>query len=409
MNQRRVAIIGTGMISHRHMTIYSKMPECKIVAVAEIDAAKLKAWAEKYGMDEKDCYTDFREMLKRDDIDWVDVCVHNNLHAPIAIEVMKAGFPCYSEKPMAGSYADCVKMMDAAKKLDRKLGIQISSIFNLQTRMAKQMVENGDLGRVYHGRSCYYGNLGRPGVDDTMFSKDFSNKLYGGHGVLFDLGIYHISQMLFILGLPELESVYGKTYHEIPLNPRLMEGRAFEVEEFAVGMASFKGNLSLEISEAWALYHMEPATSWITGSTGSIRMTNVDCGGGDTARPAGAAPRAPEQQQQIYYNGTVSGKRIESTLNPYANEKLELKFNPEMQIYNCNQAHWLAYINGVLTDETRYNTPLIASNTALLSEGIFLSQQLGRSVTADEIRAMSVSNAVWDQETPYGVFHYEEP
>ena len=154
---------------------------------------------------------------------------------------------------------------------------------------------------------------------------------------------------------------------------------------------------------------MEPATSWITGSTGSIRMTNVDCGGGDTARPAGAAPRAPEQQQQIYYNGTVSGKRIESTLNPYANEKLELKFNPEMQIYNCNQAHWLAYIHGVLTDETRYNTPLIASNTALLSEGIFLSQQLGRSVTADEIRAMSVSNAVWDQETPYGVFHYEEP
>ena len=120
MAEYRVAIIGAGMISHRHMTIYSKMPECRVVAVSELDAVKLKAWAERYGFEEKDCYSDFREMLKRDDIDWVDVCVHNNLHAPIAIEVMKAGFACYSEKPMAGSYADCMKMIETSKKLNKK-------------------------------------------------------------------------------------------------------------------------------------------------------------------------------------------------------------------------------------------------------------------------------------------------
>ena len=409
MQEVRVAIIGAGMISHRHMTIYSKMPMCRVVAVAEIDAARLKAWAERYGLEEKDCYHDFREMLKRDDIDTVDVCVHNNLHAPIAIEVMKAGFACYSEKPMAGSYADCVKMIEASQKLGKKLAIQISSIFNLQTRVAKKLVEGGDLGRVYHGRSAYYGNLSRPGVDDTHFSQDFSNKLYGGHGALFDLGIYHISQILFILGLPELESVYGRAYHEIPLNPRLMEGRKFEVEEFAVGMASFKGNLSLEVSEAWALYHLEQAQGWITGSKGSIRMTGVDCGGGDTALPAGSPPRPKERQPQLYFRGEVGGQRVETDLDVYANEKRELLRDPDMQIYNCNQAHWMAYYTGVLNDETRYNTPLIAANTALLSEGIFLSQELGRSVTADEIRAMSRSTAVWDQQTPYGVFHYEAP
>ena len=44
-------------------------------------------------------------MLKRDDIDEVEVCVHNNLHTSVATAVMAAGFPCYSEKPMSASYA----------------------------------------------------------------------------------------------------------------------------------------------------------------------------------------------------------------------------------------------------------------------------------------------------------------
>ncbi len=409
MAEYRVAIIGAGMISHRHMTIYSKMPECRVVAVSELDAAKLKAWAERYGFEEKDCYSDFREMLKRDDIDWVDVCVHNNLHAPIAIEVMKAGFACYSEKPMAGSYADCMKMIETSKKLNKKFAVQISSIFNYQTRLAKHMVENGDLGRVYHGTANFFSRLRRPGVDDEMFTPDFGSKKYGGHGVLFDLGVYHISQMLFILGLPELESVYGKAYAEIPLNPRLKDKRPLEVEEFATGMASFKGNRSLVINEAWALNITPPAESWITGSLGSIWMDNVDCGGGDMARPAGSPPRPADQQQHLRYTGSVFGSAADVDINAYQNEKKELLLNPEMQMYNCNQCHWLAYFSGKLSDETRYNTPEIASNTALLSEGIFLSQELGRSVTADEIRAMSVSTAVWDQETPYGVFHYSEP
>ena len=78
-----------------------------------------------------------------------------------------------------------------------------------------------------------------------------------------------------------------------------------------------------------------------------------------------------------------------------------------MQIYNCNQAHWIAYYTGVLTDETRYNTPRIAANCALLSEGIFLSGELKREVTADEIEALSQSTAVRVQETEWGTFHYD--
>ena len=100
----RIAIIGTGTISHRHMKVWSHIPEAKIVAAADINESVLKKWGEQYHLPEKDLYTDFREMLKRDDIDAVDVCVFNNLHAPIALYVMKAGYDCYREKPMSATY-----------------------------------------------------------------------------------------------------------------------------------------------------------------------------------------------------------------------------------------------------------------------------------------------------------------
>jgi predicted dehydrogenase len=110
MKEIRIAIIGCGMISHRHMTVINNLKKrgqnLTVVAAAEINAAKLKAFGEQYGLAEKDLYQDFREMLKRDDIDEVEVCVHNNLHTSVATAVMAAGFDCYSEKPMAASYAD---------------------------------------------------------------------------------------------------------------------------------------------------------------------------------------------------------------------------------------------------------------------------------------------------------------
>lgn len=105
----RIAIIGTGMISERHMTVIDNLQrrghKLKVVAAAEIKPERLKAFGEKYGIAEENLYADFREMLKRDDIDEVEVCVHNNLHTSVACAVLKAGFPCYCEKPMAASYA----------------------------------------------------------------------------------------------------------------------------------------------------------------------------------------------------------------------------------------------------------------------------------------------------------------
>ena len=159
MKEIRIAIIGTGMISHRHMTVIQNLQKrgqaLKVVAAAEIDKNKLEAFGKQYGIPEENLYQDFREMLKRDDIDEVEVCVHNNLHTSVATAVMAAGFDCYSEKPMAASYADAKILYDAQKKYGKKLAVQISSIYNPQTRIAKKMVEEGKLGKVSKEKYAY--------------------------------------------------------------------------------------------------------------------------------------------------------------------------------------------------------------------------------------------------------------
>jgi predicted dehydrogenase len=415
----RIAIIGLGMISHRHMTVIDNLQRrghnIKVVAVAEIKADRLKAWGEKYGIPEEDRYQDFREMLKRDDIDEVEVCVHNNLHTSVACAVLKAGFPCYCEKPMAASYADAKILYDTAKKYNQKLAVQISSIYNPQTRIAKRMIEDGELGEIYHVRSVGHRRHGRPGYDMPFFSPDFINPEIGVHGPLFDLGIYHLAQMLYVLGMPELESVYGVQSSRYWTNEKLdkITGRTAPVEDLGIGIARFKGDISMDIYEDWAIHCDEIGSSLIAGTKGGLKFLDVDSTGGPMAVPAdgnivgGGILQIPRLQ---YFGIDDHNQFFETKLDCGIGDMsgmMEETIDPEIAMYNDNQLQWYSYLRGDLTDETRIDSPYIAMQTAFLSEGVVISNELGRSVTADEIKKMAKSIAIRHQKTDFGVIDYD--
>ncbi|SKB99195.1 Predicted dehydrogenase [Lachnospiraceae bacterium] len=415
----RIAIIGCGMISHRHMTVIENLNKrgqnLRVVAAAEIDKDKLEKWGKKYGLSEDCLYQDFREMLKRDDIDEVEVCVHNNLHTSVATAVMAAGFPCYSEKPMAASYADAKILYDAQKKYGQKLAVQISSIYNPQTRIAKELIADGKLGKIYHARSVGHRRQGRPGYDMPFFSRDFVDPKVGVHGPLFDLGIYHLAQMLYVMGMPELESVYGTTTCDYWRDKRIDDAVNCHtpVEDLSVAIARFKNGLSMDIYEDWAIHMDEIGTSFIAGSLGGLKFTDVDQTGGPMAVPEGGSIVGGGALQKprlewfgVDEKGRLFDNKLECAIGDVTGMQ-ELALNPEMEKYNDNQLQWYSYLRGELTDETRIDSPYIAMQTAFLSEGVVLSNELGRSVTADEIRKMSKSIAIREQETPFGVIKYD--
>ena len=392
MKEIRVGIIGTGVIADRsHAENYKKIPNVKIIAACDINKSKLEAFGQKWSI--PNLYTDYRELLKRDDIDAVDVCLHNNLHLPMSIEVMKAGKHCFCEKPMAGSYADAKTLYEASKKLGKELAIQLSLIYNQSSRVARKMVEDGELGHVYHARSVGYRRKLRPGLDmpPPMFSMDFLTKKWAQHGALYDMGVYHISQILFILGVPQLERVSGSIYQECPIDPRLPGAKLMEVEEMGVGFAKYKGNLTIDIIETWAINMDDLGQGFIAGSKGGLRFTEEIGYQG--------------KSEGLKYFTEQNGRIIDTDLNVAMNGTFNSFADPTARFYSSNLDHWIAFLSGQIKE--RYDTPWLALQTMKVSEGIFLSSELGREVTVDEIEAMSVSSAIKTQETEWGVFNYE--
>jgi predicted dehydrogenase len=402
MEKFRVGIIGTGDISHRHMKVYGHIPGMEVVAAAEINKERLETFGRQYNV--ANLYTDFREMLKRDDIDSVDVCVHNNLHAPISIAVMKSGKACYCEKPMSASYVDSKMMYDCAQKTGVKFAVQISSIFTYQAMLGRRMINEGTLGEIYHAKvatACY---RRRPSID-TFGTSDFMSKEMAGHGQMVDLGIYDFGRTLFLLGLPELANVYGKIYHKIN-NPK--KNSVIGVEDMGVGMAEFTNGLTLEMMQANATNMENVGPSYITGTKGALELINMDMVGGEWSMGQGWMGLLPEYMQpQLRFIGEYNGVHLNCDLKAYDNQVLQRTYDPEMMMWFDNQMHWYKYLTGELTDETRYNTPLIGLNVSLLTDGIFISNDLGRSVTVEEIKEKSRSLSIWKQETPWGLFDYE--
>lgn len=413
MKEVRVGIIGGGMISHRHMVIYSNIQRnaellgftAKVVAVAEVNPAVLKAWGEKYGLPEEDLYTDYHEMLKRDDIDTIDVCVHNNLHTPVSIEVMKAGFDCYCEKPASASYHDTKMMIDAAEKLGRKFHVQISALMTPQTRKIKEYIENGKIGTPYYVNLEQCCQRRRPGYDGGLraFTTDFYSKKVAGHGPSIDLGIYVIGQILYVLGLPELESVNGFAKQAMDVNPALLrpdsfgENKGFGVEDIVDGFAKFKNGVGFHFLSTSAMNYKDYQMTYILGSKGGLEVLDTDTVGGKWARMPGNKPMYGGEPEVRFFGETADGA-VGMDLRTDANGIVEAIIDPKKMLYNDNQAMWLAYKLGILDDTTRYNTPQVALNQNLLVDGIFMSEELGRTVTAEEIKAWSPELYIKEQE-----------
>jgi predicted dehydrogenase len=360
----RIGVIGVGQIGKAHLDGYRGIAGADVVAVADIDAREAQRVAERY--DVPYVYTDFRELLRRDDIEAVDVCLHNNLHSPVTVAALEAGKHVYCEKPMAGAFHDAEVMYRAAKESNRKLGIQLRTLFTKETKAAKALIDQGMLGKIYHARSTGFRRRGRPYVDGYG-SPAFVQKRNAGGGALYDMGVYHIANMLYLLGNPVVQRISGKVYQETGMDARRSERSGYDVEELGMGLVRMENGLTLDIIEAWAIHLDRFEGSYIVGSEGGLRLD-----------PFG-------------YFRSVGDLDLDSTANLDGFDWRMHNVQEIRDVYDGHQQHWIAALQGRVE---LLPTAELALNTMLISEGIYLSDILGREVTADEVRASSQSTAI---------------
>jgi predicted dehydrogenase len=360
----RVGVIGTGMIGARHIQRYATIDGAQIVAIADLDRDKAAGVAEENGIAE--VYTDYHELLARDDIDAVDVCLHNQLHRPVSVDAMEAGKDVYCEKPIAATYADGIAMIRAANATGRKLHIQTGTIYAPAVRLAREWVAAGELGEIYYARAYVNLRRSRPFVDGAKTTPPFVRKETAGGGALIDWGIYTIVQALFVMGNPTPVRVSGRVYDKIPMDPARRAESRYDVEEMATGLVHFADGATMDVLAAWALHLNELIGCAVAGPKAGITLPALARG-----KEAGDA------------------KLFSSLTDPWTEEALDVegaKARWDKQgvadAYDSPQHHWVRALQGKVE---LLPSAELALNMILIAEGIYRSHEQNREVDLAEI------------------------
>ena len=189
--KKRVAIIGYGGMAHWHK---NRIVSSDVVELAGVCDIKEQRQNEAIA-DGLHLYRDFEDAIADASVEIVVLAVPNELHAPMAIQAMKAGKNVISEKPVTLSCADLKAIFDVAEQTGRVFSVHQNRRWDGDFRLVKQIKEENLVGKIHCIESRYHGSHGIPG--------DWRAKKEHGGGMILDWGVHLIDQAQLILGIPD--------------------------------------------------------------------------------------------------------------------------------------------------------------------------------------------------------------
>ncbi len=175
----KMGLIGCGAFgADFHVKFLTQTEDVQLLAICDINEEKLKETAEKYKI--SDYYTDYRELLKREDIEAVAVTCPDQLHCEISCAAMKSGKHVICEKPMALTVEDCCKMVETQKETGKKLMIGQSSRLTPGFVEAKRLVDAGVIGELFFVESEYTHDYEHVTGMDTWRADPLRHVVLGG-------------------------------------------------------------------------------------------------------------------------------------------------------------------------------------------------------------------------------------
>ncbi|MBK5503141.1 Gfo/Idh/MocA family protein [Bacillus sp. TH12] len=260
MNILKVGVIGCGSIAqYRHLPEYEANPYVQIVAVCDSNKKRAKEVANKYGVN---MYTDYNELINCEELDAVSVCTPNDLHASISIVALQSGIHVLCEKPMATSKKDAEMMIEAAEKSGTKLMIGHNQRFVTSHQKAKQLIENGEIGKIYSFRTAF-GHSGPEnwsvdGKESWFFKKDEAFL-----GAMGDLGVHKADLIRYIL---------NEEITEVGAFVETSAKTFSNVDDCAVCMLKSESGIIGTLAASWSYVSKEDNSTIIYGEKAILRL-----------------------------------------------------------------------------------------------------------------------------------------
>ena len=209
MNQLCVAVIGLG-IGRRHIRAYQALPGVEVVAIADIDEKALEKTRQEFGI--RLAFSDYRQVLARNDIGLVSICTPDRLHAEQALFALESGKHVLCEKPMTTTLEDAARLVQKVKETGLKFMVGHNYRFVPQFVQMKQLVDSGAVGDLFYGESSY--------VQDLYFMEKLSPtywRLKDPQDFYLGGAIHNVDLLRWIVG--EIEEVHACSTHVMPFYP----------------------------------------------------------------------------------------------------------------------------------------------------------------------------------------------
>jgi predicted dehydrogenase len=272
-----IGMVGYGFMARAHSNAYRKVTnffdvdyQPVLKAVAARNTGKAAGFAETWGYEAVE--SDWEKLIKRKDIDAIDICTPNDLHAEIAIAAAKAGKMVLCEKPLARTAKEALPMVKAVEKA----GVPNLVWYNYRRIPAvsfiQQIVASGKLGKIYHYRSKF--------LQDWTISPDVPQGGAGtwrldveaaGSGVTGDLLAHCIDGAIWINGSISSLTAMTETFVKKRKHAETGKMQAVGIDDAAAVLSRFEnGSLGTFESTRYARGHKALYTLEINGEKGSL-------------------------------------------------------------------------------------------------------------------------------------------
>ena len=275
----RIGLVGCGFMGRTHSNGYKRVGDFfpaltyrpVLKAVCSRNVEKVQAFADQWGYESVE--TDWKALIARDDIDAVDICAPNNMHAEIAIAAAAAGKMILCEKPLSRTLAEGVAMVNSIEKAAVPNTVWYNYRRIPAVSLAKQIIDSGKLGKIFHYRANFLQdwtiNADLPQGGEGLWRLDIDA---AGSGVTGDLLAHCIDTAIWLNGGIKDVSALTETFVKERMHQLTGKVEKVGIDDACLFHCHFNnGSLGLFESTRYARGHKALYTFEINGEHASIR------------------------------------------------------------------------------------------------------------------------------------------
>jgi len=235
MEKIKVAVIGLGGIAQLvHLPNLVKTNNVVVSDVAEINKNRLNTIADKFDIANR--YTSYQDLLDNSEADAVIIATPTSTHKEITIAALQAKKDVLVEKPLARTFDEAKRIVEAARKNKRKIMVGMNLRYRPDAMILRSLIKSGEIGNPLYVKCGWFRTQSSKG-------KWFTRREESGGGVIIDLGILLLDLSLWLLDYPPVSTVSSQRYFHNTKN----------VEDTAISLIRCKDSSIITMETSWSL------------------------------------------------------------------------------------------------------------------------------------------------------------